>query len=728
MKNIIYIVLMLPLFAFSGSITIDTPSQLQSALDRVNPGDTILLQAVRGWSDVHLHLKAQGSPQHPVVITTVDDKPLFLEGNSSLSIAGDYLHIKNFYFRNGYTVKNDVITFRINDTLANHCTIENFVIDHFNKPNRFDQDSWIVLWGQRNRIVHSTFRGKINTGPVLIIELANTESRANYHVIQNNHFQDRYRLGSNGGETIRIGVSRYSIYDSNTQLIDNYFEHCSGETEIVSIKSGANYIARNYFYECEGSLVLRHGDGNMVDGNFFDGNLKKETGGIRVVNAGHIIKNNTLKDLRGKGFRAPLVVMHGVPNSLVNRYMPVHDVVIQNNTFINSEHLVFDGGKDNERTVAPKDILFSGNKFVNYKKPYFQGTENPGITILDTQISPSIALDPIPLASFGSSFTSFKKEEINIRPVRHIVDDIDKLAEVIRIANKNDTLLLQFATAVVGLSAPITIDKPLIIRGAEQYTFVSHSSKALPAFFILVDQGALKIENIHFQGTFPNYAAVRTGITTQMGGVLSSYTLHVKKCIFSEFNESSNAGIKAEKKSFADTVIVEDCVFYRISGNGIAYNAEKEDKGIYNVEHILVKNCVFSNILNSAIDIYRGGNDESTTGPAVEIYNCTFNNVDNKEQGAAVRLIGAQYIRFIHNNVFGSGQGGRSIECRDFRYHDVKITDSNFFESGKIDVFYAQHIGDNTSKPPMMMHHTLWNEDIPKSFRNNEIIGSYELL
>ncbi len=52
----------------------------------------------------------------------------------------------------------------------------------------------------------------------------------------------------------------YALTASRTNIHHNYFERCSGEVEIVSIKSGDNQINNNTFYECEGGLVLRHGE------------------------------------------------------------------------------------------------------------------------------------------------------------------------------------------------------------------------------------------------------------------------------------------------------------------------------------------------------------------------------------------------------------------------------------------------------------------------------------
>ena len=79
-------------------------------------------------------------------------------------------------------------------------------------------------------------------------------------------------------------------------------------------------IRNNILLECEGVVALRHGDRNTVNNNLFIGNGLRNTGGIRVVNAGHQIYDNTLVGLAGTRFFSALGVMDAVPNSLPNRY------------------------------------------------------------------------------------------------------------------------------------------------------------------------------------------------------------------------------------------------------------------------------------------------------------------------------------------------------------------------------------------------------------------------
>ena len=85
-----------------------------------------------------------------------------------------------------------------------------------------------------------------------------------------------------------------------------------------------------------------------------------------------------------------------------------------------------------------------------------------------------------------------------------------------------------------------------------------------------------------------------------------------------------------------------------MSGEGINYAGEKDDRGKYSVEKLTVENCKFYHMLGSALNVYRGGNDESTSGPYVVVKNCSFNDVDNKEQGSVMRLLGVQQADISH--------------------------------------------------------------------------------
>ena len=126
-------------------------------------------------------------------------------------------------------------------------------------------------------------------GVLLAVILDDERSRENFHSIDHNYFGRRSPLASNGGEIIRVGLSQHCQFNSNTGINNNFFENCDGEAEIISIKSCANVVEENIFKECQGSVVLRHGDNNIVADNYFLGNDKPGTGGVRVINKGQVV-------------------------------------------------------------------------------------------------------------------------------------------------------------------------------------------------------------------------------------------------------------------------------------------------------------------------------------------------------------------------------------------------------------------------------------------------------
>jgi poly(beta-D-mannuronate) lyase len=101
----------------------------------------------------------------------------------------------------------------------------------------------------------------------------------------------------------------------------------------------------------------------VVSGNWFIGNGKESTGGIRVINEGHLISNNYFIKLRGKEFSAPLAIMNAIPDSPPEGYAAVRNVTITNNTFVDCTipfNFGVGAGKRN-CTVKPENTLLVNN-------------------------------------------------------------------------------------------------------------------------------------------------------------------------------------------------------------------------------------------------------------------------------------------------------------------------------------------------------------------------------
>ena len=328
-------------------------------------GDKVILKNGT-WSDFEILLQGQGTKNAPITLTAETHGSVILSGQSNLRLAGQYLEVSGLVFKGGYTPSSAVIEFRRNKKeLAYHSRVTNVVIDNYNNPDKRESDYWVALYGQHNRFDHSHLVGKRNKGVTVAVRLNTPQSQQNHHRIDNNYFGYRPTFGSNGGETLRIGTSHYSLTDSYTLVENNYFERTNGEVEIISVKSGKNTLKNNVFYEARGTLTLRHGNGNLIEENVFIGNGVDHTGGIRVINKDQIIKNNYLEGLTGYRFGSGFTVMNGVPNSSINRYHQVENATIENNTFVNVRHIQLAAGSDAERSAVPINSTMSNNLIVN---------------------------------------------------------------------------------------------------------------------------------------------------------------------------------------------------------------------------------------------------------------------------------------------------------------------------------------------------------------------------
>lgn len=319
-----------------GGILVSNIQELNDAISNAQPGTEIIM-ANGEWDDVQIRFIGNGTEDQPIALRAETAGQVIIQGESDLKLGGEYLVVDGLYFTNGASPSPAVIQFSINsETLANHSRVTNCVIKDFNKAQRNMQDLWVVFKGRYNQLDHSYLAGKSNRGPTIRVELAGNHSIKNYHKINNNHFGPRPPKGGPSAETIQIGNSGTSMAPSYTMVESNLFDRCNGEVEVISSKTNFNEFRNNVFYKSQGSLVTRHGNYCIVDGNYFIGDEKSpHMGGVRLIGTGHWVTNNYFYNLRGEIFRGPLAVMNGIRRSPLNRYIQVTDVVVAHNTWIN---------------------------------------------------------------------------------------------------------------------------------------------------------------------------------------------------------------------------------------------------------------------------------------------------------------------------------------------------------------------------------------------------------
>ncbi|MEQ8546502.1 MAG: chondroitinase-B domain-containing protein [Cyclobacteriaceae bacterium] len=318
------------------SVLVQNQAELNSAIKKAKPGTEIVM-ANGEWNDVQIRFTGNGTEDQPIILRAESPGEVMIQGESDLKLGGEYLVVEGLFFTNGASPSKAVIQYYIDsETVANHSRVTNCVIKDFNKSQRNNSDLWVLFKGRYNQFDQNNLSGKSNRGPTIRIDLEGNQSVKNYHRINNNYFGPRPPKGGPSAETIQIGNSSTSMTPSYTTVENNFFDHCDGEVEVISSKSNFNEFRNNIFYKSEGSLVTRHGNYCLIDGNYFIGDENSpHVGGVRLIGTGHVVTNNYFYNLRGEIFRAPLALMNGVDKPTINRYFQVTDVVVAYNTWVN---------------------------------------------------------------------------------------------------------------------------------------------------------------------------------------------------------------------------------------------------------------------------------------------------------------------------------------------------------------------------------------------------------
>ncbi len=665
-----------------------TAAEIREAIATARPGDVLTIGSGT-YENLELEFRGRGAAGQPIRLVAEEAGKVFLEGESSLAISGEYLEVSGLVFRNGHTPTSEVISFRTEDgALCNHCRVTECVIDNYNPAERFDSDYWVALYGRHNRFDHNYLVGKRNQGVVLAVRLDEEESRENFHRIDHNYFGYRPTLGSNGGETLRIGTSHYCESNSNTLVESNYFDRCNGEVEIVSNKSGQNIFRGNTFFESTGTLTIRHGNEVTIANNFFFGNGRANTGGIRVINAQQTVVNNYLDGLRGYRFRSALTVMNGVPNSPLNRYVQVTDSRIDNNVVIDCDHVQLGVGSDEERSAKPERTTIANNVFYREAggKLFSAFDDMSGITFSGNLVS--TGLEPFQAGGFTERVIELEKTESGVRiPLNTPAGDSIRAGlaamatpentgmswyprtepeqrfgtgKVIEVAAGINTLREAVAGSAPGDIIRLTesgeylqtksldLTHPLTFEAAPGLTEKPRLLFRKTSLFNIENGGGLTLRGLRLDGRECRDRPLNAVIRTSRYSMSNNYKLFLEGCDFTDLdiNHSFNV-LQVFKNTFADSIVLRDCRFEGISGSVLALDRETEDIGIYNAQSVIVENCLFDDIGQEAILVHRGGSDESTLGPMVTIRRCTFDEIGGDKRngtGSAVNLYGTQRV------------------------------------------------------------------------------------
>lgn len=335
-------------------VRVRTAAELKNSLKKATPGLTI--QVEDGLYDFGgtIVLRKGGDEGKPLVISAAHRGKAVFIGDSRFRLeAVSHVVIEGFEFAGteGPAVElKGCQNIRITRNVF-----------HLQETMR---SSWVMIDGlstdttrfsMHNRVDHNLFEKKSVLGNFITIEGTRTAAPqvSQFDRIDRNHFRDIGPRVENALEAIRVGGAEYSLSSGFTVLEENLFERCDGDPEYISIKSSDDTIRHNTFRECLGSLSLRHGNRNTVDGNIILGNGRTGTfldstgrtrtlgtGGLRFYGNGMRIINNYFEGLTGSRWDATFAVTNGNAEygdgQPLTKHFRIHDATIAFNTLVNN--------------------------------------------------------------------------------------------------------------------------------------------------------------------------------------------------------------------------------------------------------------------------------------------------------------------------------------------------------------------------------------------------------
>ena len=357
--------------AFGTEYTVDSDSEFNNLT--LVAGD-VVTWSNGTYSDQDIRWDGQvGTAENPIILKAETPGGVIFTGESQIYFFGTYLIVDGFYWKGGDGASNH-IEFRrsgSNTDFGINCTLRNCAFDNL-VTSETDKSRWIVLYGENNVIENCSFVNKLSAGALILVELANNGSLTPGHIIRKNYFynitpKDTWSTNSGDSEAIRIGVSSDQAVSAQVLVEGNYFKEVDGENEIITNKSTDNIFLHNTFRKCRGSLVMRHGAGAHIEGNFFLGEGKAKSGGIRISDRDHVIINNYMQGLSNGNdiWNNGITLVGGGASSggSSSGYQNVDNVIIAHNTIYASDDPIFfnDRSSYDPTGIIAYNLIYSEN-------------------------------------------------------------------------------------------------------------------------------------------------------------------------------------------------------------------------------------------------------------------------------------------------------------------------------------------------------------------------------
>ncbi|WP_460400767.1 chondroitinase-B domain-containing protein [Actinophytocola sediminis] len=346
------------------TVPVANSSQLQSALGAAKAGDRIVL--ADGNYTINKMSGKNGTASKPITVVAANRGRAVINDGQLEVASSSYVTFEGLKWTNSDTLK---ITSSNNVRLTRN---------HFRLTEEDSSLKWVIIQGENshhNRIDHNLFEEKHKLGNFITIDGSETQ-QSQHDLIDHNHFRNIGPRAENEMEAIRVGWSEISESNGFTVIESNLFENCDGDPEIISVKSNDNIVRYNTFLTSQGTLSHRHGNRGTFHGNFFLGEGKSGTGGIRIYGQDHKIYNNHFEGLTGTGYDAALQLDGGDVDTsgALNAHWRVYRATVVNNTFVDNTSNIEIGANYKH---APVDSTVANNVVTGSKGKLFNELKTP---------------------------------------------------------------------------------------------------------------------------------------------------------------------------------------------------------------------------------------------------------------------------------------------------------------------------------------------------------------
>ncbi len=403
---------------------------LKSIVNEASPGDIIEIKN-GSYNGNSMTITAKGTAEAPIVIRAEGIGGVTFEEDTKFVLrASEYVVIQGIVFENnGTAVKlegcNNIRitrnTFRLQETSSTKWV---YIGGVWNEPT--------TSLSHHNRVDHNLFEGKKEAGHYITIDGSGETIQSQFDLIDHNLFRDNQPRITNEKESIRVGWSEMSQSSGYTVIEFNYFEECNGDPEIISVKTCDNIVRHNTITKSEGTISLRHGNRNRVEGNYFfgggaecstNGSSTSCSGGVRLYGEDHVVVNNYFEGLKGQRWDAPITLTEGdaeAGNGSLSKHFRIERAIIAYNTLVNNDHHI-EIGMDNNGNYSkpPRDVIMAYN--------LVQGSQNSLIRYYnepDNMTWKNNVLYPMGEATLSSDGRIFAESEIRVTNPNLVFDEM----------------------------------------------------------------------------------------------------------------------------------------------------------------------------------------------------------------------------------------------------------------------------------------------------------------